>query len=98
MNELEKLTGSEEVFNTMILTLRELSEDERIRLQCQAREDYERRLSGMFEHGENVGIEKGIQLISDILSGQDDGDLSNKGYSKENIDSAKALIASNIQQ
>lgn len=46
----------------MVLTLRELSEDERIRLQCQAREGYERRLSGMFEHGEKIGLERGEKI------------------------------------
>ena len=62
MEELEKLAGNEEVFETMVTHIKELSEDERIRLQCQAREDYERRLLGEYNRGTREGMEAGKQI------------------------------------
>ena len=43
MEELEQLADTEEVFESMVTHLKELSEDEKIRQQCAARDDYERR-------------------------------------------------------
>lgn len=43
----------------MVLKLKELSEDEKIRQQCQAREDYERRLVGEYSRGQEDGIQQG---------------------------------------
>ena len=52
----------------MVTYIRELSEDEKIRQQCQAREDYERRLIGEYNRGNREGEERGekrgIQLGS----------------------------------
>ena len=62
MKELEGLAIGEEVFNKMVAKIKELSEDEKVRLQCQARFDYECRLLGQYELGEKNGIEKGMQL------------------------------------
>ena len=45
----------------MVLQLKELSEDEKIRQQCQAREDYERRLIGEYNRGQRDGELRGIQ-------------------------------------
>lgn len=36
------LSGSEEAFMEMVHTIKQLSEDEKIRMQCEARERYER--------------------------------------------------------
>ena len=42
LEELEQLANGEEVFEKMVVTMKKLSEDEKIRMQCEAREDYER--------------------------------------------------------
>ena len=39
----------------MVTHLKELSEDEKIRQQCAARDDYERRLIGEYNRGEREG-------------------------------------------
>lgn len=62
MKELEILAQEEEVMQTMVSHLRELSEDERLRQQLQAREDYERRLVGQYRQGIELGKEQGIEL------------------------------------
>ena len=42
----------------MVVTMKQLSEDEKIRMQCEAREDYERCLITEY----NAGIEQGIEI------------------------------------
>lgn len=63
MKELETLAEGEEVFRTMVTHIKELTEDERIRMQCAAREDYERRMIGEYNRGtrdgEAIGVQKG---------------------------------------
>lgn len=39
----------------MVVTLKQLSEDEKIRMQCEAREDYERRILTARHAGEEKG-------------------------------------------
>ena len=51
----------EEVFENMVVTMKKLSEDEKIRMQCEAREDYERSLLTEYNAGKSEGIEQGIQ-------------------------------------
>ena len=48
----------------MVFTIKEMSEDERIRQQCQARDDYERRLIGQYNQGMAEGISQGIRIPS----------------------------------
>ena len=60
LEELEQLAGKE-VFENMVLTLKKLSEDEKIRMQCEAREDYERCLLSEYSAGKREGIEEGIE-------------------------------------
>ena len=57
LEELEQLTSGEEVFEKMVFTLKQLGEDEKIRMQCQAREDYERCLLSEYNAGKREGIE-----------------------------------------
>ena len=57
LEELEQLAGKEEVFENMVLTLKKLSEDEKIRMQCEAREDYERCLLSEYSAGKREGTE-----------------------------------------
>lgn len=59
MSELEQLAGEDEVLRSMVTHLKELSEDEKIRQQCAARDDYERRLIGEYNCGQREGIETG---------------------------------------
>lgn len=43
----------------MVSHLKELSEDEKIRQQCEARADYESRLTSQYNRGRNDGIDEG---------------------------------------
>ena len=43
----------------MVVTMKKLSEDEKIRMQCEAREDYERCLLSEFNAGKREGEEIG---------------------------------------
>ena len=44
----------------MVVTMKKLSEDEKIRMQCEAREDYERSLLTEYNAGKSEGIQQGI--------------------------------------
>ena len=57
LEELEQLASGEEVFENMVVTMKKLSEDEKIRMQCEAREDYERCLITEYNAGKREGIE-----------------------------------------
>ena len=61
LEELEQLASGEEVFENMVVTMKKLSEDEKIRMQCEAREDYERSLLTEYNAGKNEGMELGIE-------------------------------------
>ena len=62
LEELEQLASGEEVFENMVVTMKQLSEDEKIRMQCEAREDYERCLITEYNAGKQDGIEQGIKM------------------------------------
>lgn len=62
MEELEQLTQGEEALEEMTLTIRELNENDRIRMQCEAREDYECRIRSEYDAGKKDGIEEGIKF------------------------------------
>lgn len=57
LEELEQLARGEKVFENMVVTMKKLSEDEKIRMQCEAREDYERCLLTEYNAGKREGIE-----------------------------------------
>lgn len=63
LKELEMIAGDEEVLKKMVSQIKVLSEDEKIRQQLQAREDYERRMIGQYNRGTRDGIEKGKNEI-----------------------------------
>lgn len=67
MSELEQLAGEEEVLRSMVTHLKELSEDEKIRQQCAARDDYERRLIGEYNRGQREGKLEDIRMLIDTL-------------------------------
>ena len=57
LEELEQLASGEEVLENMVVTMKKLSEDEKIRMQCEAREDYERCLLSEYSAGKREGTE-----------------------------------------
>ena len=61
MEEIEKLANKDEVLEDMVVTMKQLSEDEKIRMKCEAKEEYERRLATARQYGMEVGMEAGIQ-------------------------------------
>ena len=62
LEELEQLANGEEVFEKMVVTMKKLSEDEKIRMQCEAREDYERCLLSEFNAGKREGRAEGEEI------------------------------------
>ena len=66
MEELEQVAGSMEVMKHMVVTLANLSEEEKIRQQCEAREKYERGLRNSYKTGEINGKELGIELGKEL--------------------------------
>lgn len=57
---LEELAGEQEVFKNMVLELRKLSEDEKIKQQMEARADYESRMATARGAGYREGLEDGV--------------------------------------
>lgn len=96
--ELEELVGEDEVLKTMSSYLKELSEDEKIRQQLQAREDYERRLIGQYNRGIREGREEGQQALATAImklkSGVSVDAIIADGISQETVDMANKLINS----
>ena len=74
MKELEELAGEEEVFKKMVLELRKLSEDEKIKQQMEARADYESRIATAKGAGYRAGKEEGKILL--LIAQINDGILS----------------------
>ena len=57
--EIKMLAEKNEYIADTVVTLRQLSDDEKIRMQCQAREDYEHDIASYIRQGEIVGEERG---------------------------------------
>ena len=87
LEELEQLASGEEVFENMVVTMKKLSEDEKIRMQCEAREDYERSLLTEYNAGKSEGIEQGLQ------QGIQQGIASERGNTEKERQRADALAA-----
>ena len=87
LEELEQLASGEEVFENMVVTMKKLSEDEKIRMQCEAREDYERSLLTEYNAGKSEGIEQGLQ------QGLQQGIASERGNTEKERQRADALAA-----
>lgn len=71
MKELENLAADEEVFKIMVSQVKKLSEDEKIRLQLQAREDYERRMLGAYNRGVREGIQSLVVTCKELDASED---------------------------
>ena len=81
LEELEQLASGEEVFENMVVTMKKLSEDEKIRMQCEAREDYERSLLTEYNAGKSEGIQQGIE--QGIEQGIQQGIASERGNTEK---------------
>ena len=71
----------------LLLKMKKLSEDEKIRMQCEAREDYERSLLTEYNAGKSEGIEQGLQ------QGIQQGIASERGNTEKERQRADALAA-----
>lgn len=60
--ELRMLAEKNEDVRECVLEIKELTADERMRMECEAREDYYRRLYGAELYGIEQGIEQGIDI------------------------------------
>ncbi|MBQ0028176.1 MAG: Rpn family recombination-promoting nuclease/putative transposase [Lachnospiraceae bacterium] len=78
MEELKQAAGSTEVMQKMVVTLAKLSEEEKIRQQCEAREKSERDMRSMYKFGVKNGREEGIEIGKEqaILSLVQDGTIT----------------------
>ena len=69
------LAESNEYIADTAVTLKQLTADEKIRMQCQAREDYEHDRATLLrqgrEEGEARGIEKSIKKLAESYMKQD---------------------------
>lgn len=93
LKELENLLNDqEEVYREMLFTIKQLSEDEQIRMQCEAREDYYRCLSTEHSLGVKEGIEQATtEFIKRLLQNNySENAIIELGYTKEQIEQAKA--------
>lgn len=61
--EIAMLAEKSESINEGIVTLKKLSEDEKIRMQCEARENYRRDMASAIQHGEEKGLNQGIKAV-----------------------------------
>lgn len=80
IKELEELAGEQEVFKNMVVELKKLSKDEKIRQQMEARADYESRLATARGAGYREGVEAGreegtfetvINIIRNLMTKKD---------------------------
>ena len=61
LKELEEIAGEEEAFKKMVLEIRKLSKDEKVKQQMAARADYDSRMATARDAGKSEGIEIGMQ-------------------------------------
>lgn len=80
--ELHMLAEKNEDVRKCVVEIKELTADERMRMECEAREDYYRRLSCAEKYGIEQGIEQGIDmgkaqmLVSSVENAMKNFDLS----------------------
>lgn len=60
--EIRMLAEKNEAINECVYTMAELSEDDKIRMQCEARNDYIAKEKGVYSRGHKEGLQQGIQL------------------------------------
>lgn len=83
LKELEELVGEQEVFKNMVLELKKLSEDEKIKQQMEARADYESRIATARGVGYREGKATALYaLVTDGLITLDDA-VKRSGLTRE---------------
>ncbi len=94
--EIVMLAEKNEIIEECIVTLRELSEDEKIQMECEARERSRRDLSAAERYGYKKGVEDGIeQGISNLVTtlkelGISDNQIIDKLIEKYNLTNDEA--------
>lgn len=66
--EISMLAEKNEAIKDSIITLKQLSEDEKIRMQCEARERYRRDLSSATQQGISDGVKQGLDKMSKLTN------------------------------
>ena len=69
--EIRMLAEKNEYIADTVVTLRKLTADEKIRMQCQAREDYEHDRATLLRQGREEGIELSIKKLAANYMKQD---------------------------
>ena len=71
------LAEKNEYIADTVVTLRQLSEDEKIRMQCEARERYEHDIASYIKQGRNEGYQLGEQAGYQLgeQAGREEGDI-----------------------
>lgn len=93
--EIKMLAQNNEYIAGTVLRLKKLSDDEKIRMQCEARQDYERNIATYRADGIRVGREEGdtLRLISQIckklVKGKDFEQIADD--LEEDVDTIKPL-------
>ena len=94
--EIKMLAKNNDTIHEAVVTMCELSADDKIRMQCEARERYEGDLASSYDTGLKRGFEKGIlqTKIEDILDllaeyGPIPEELSAKIHAEENLETLK---------
>ena len=75
--EIAMLAEKNETIKEAETIMRKLNADERIQMQCEAREQIEHDMASAYQHGIDVGMEQGIKIL--VL------DNLEEGISKERI-------------
>lgn len=59
--EIRMLAQKNEAINECVYTMAKLSEDDRVRMQCEARADSEAIEKGLYNRGRKEGLQEGLQ-------------------------------------
>lgn len=59
--ELEQLAAGKEVYQEMVVTMKKLTAEERMQMELEAREDYERTISSLYKSGHRNGMQEGMR-------------------------------------
>lgn len=65
--EILMLAEKSEALKEAAVTMRKLNADERIRMQCEAREQIEHDMASSYQHGLDVGIKEGEARVNQLI-------------------------------
>lgn len=89
--EIEQMVADNKVNKDFVFTLKELSAEEKIRQQCEAREDYYRRQADAAKYNQSLGYEKGY----DTRAAENEAKIAEKD---QKINEQAELIAKLMKQ